>query len=328
MDTLSIIVVSDETSPVRRFELRKLLIKRAAIGAAVFVVMLLGLGIDYVRVRLDNHELASLRKETRERREQVVEFERRMGEVDGRLARLSELERKVRIIANLPGSTASGGEEVTAVGGESESAESDHVHGGQGGLDESFDDVLPAQSTSRLPTIPADADEPQRVSLLQQTAEYLGAVAEGQNTSLAELVHALEGKQNRLASSPSVWPANGWLTSRFGHRISPFTGRRQFHAGLDIAAAPGSPVRATARGKVVFAGDKGPLGRAVTIDHGFGVRTVYGHNQALLVKVGQTVERGEKIASLGNSGRSTGPHLHYAVEVNGKSRNPLDYIFD
>jgi murein DD-endopeptidase MepM/ murein hydrolase activator NlpD len=321
MDTLSLIVVADETQPVRRFQLRKVLIKRAAIGAAIFVVALLGLSIDYVRLRLDNHELASLRAETAERRAQVGAFEKRMGEVDGRLAKLSELERKVRIIANLPGSNAAGGDDVTAV-------EPDLEPGGQGGLDEEFASDLPTSRHSRLPAIPENADVPQRVTLLQKSAEYLGAVADGQGDSLEQLLQSLEGKQDRLASTPSVWPAKGWLTSRFGYRVSPFTNHKQFHSGIDIAGTPGTPILAPARGTVVFAGDDGPLGHSLTIDHGYGVRTVYGHNKELFVKRGEQVERGQKIASLGNTGRSTGPHLHYTVEVGGKTRNPLDYIFD
>jgi murein DD-endopeptidase MepM/ murein hydrolase activator NlpD len=87
-------------------------------------------------------------------------------------------------------------------------------------------------------------------------------------------------------------------------------------------------VIATARGKVRFAGRKGPLGQTVILDHGNGIRTHYGHNSELLVKRGEAVERGQVIASLGNSGRSTGPHLHYTIEVKGKAVNPLDYIFD
>jgi murein DD-endopeptidase MepM/ murein hydrolase activator NlpD len=321
MDTLSLIVVSDHTKPVRRFELRKIWLKRAAIGAGIFAVTLLGLGADYVRLRIDNHELASLRKETVEQRSQVAAFEKKMGEVDGRLAKISELERKVRIIANLPGSVAAGGDEVTPIEPEVEP-------GGQGGGDESYPSEAPVRRNSRLPVIPRDAGVPQRVSLLDKSADYLGAIAEGQGDSLEKLLQSLEGKREKLASSPSIWPSRGWLTSTFGYRISPFTNRQQFHAGIDIAGTPGTDVVAPARGRVVFAGENGPLGNCVTIDHGYGVRTIYGHNQSFYVKVGQVVERGQRIAALGNSGRSTGPHLHYSVEVNGKTRNPLDYIFD
>ena len=85
---------------------------------------------------------------------------------------------------------------------------------------------------------------------------------------------------------------------------------------------------APARGKVVFSGKRGPLGNSLIIDHGYGIRTQYGHNDELMVKKGDEVERGQQVATLGNSGRSTGPHLHYVVEVRGKTRDPLDYIFD
>ena len=323
MDKFSLIVVSDETSPVRRYEIRKDLVRRSLWAAGVSVVLLLGLLVDYVRVRIDNHELDGLRQETVERRQQVAEFQTKLETVDEHLTRLQEFERKVRIIANLPGSAAAGGAEITAV------APGDMDLHGEGGLDEPLDADVPATAgPSRVPKPAGDASVEDRVSLLKRAAEYLGEVAVGQQTNLEQLVNALEGKHDHLASSPSIWPAKGWLTSRYGHRISPFTGRRQFHAGIDIASARGTDVIAPARGRVVFAGPQGPLGNTVILDHGYGVRTHYGHNEELLVKRGQQVERGDRISRLGNTGRSTGPHLHYVVEVNGKTRNPLDYIFD
>ncbi|MHA7840158.1 MAG: M23 family metallopeptidase, partial [bacterium] len=142
------------------------------------------------------------------------------------------------------------------------------------------------------------------------------------------LLGQLEDKREKLVSMPSIWPSRGWLTSRFGPRVSPFTGRRQQHNGIDIAAASGTPIVAPARGRVSFVGRKGPLGNALVLDHGFGVKTVYGHTREIHVRSGETVERGQRIAAIGTSGRSTGPHLHYVVEVNGKARDPLDYIFD
>jgi murein DD-endopeptidase MepM/ murein hydrolase activator NlpD len=142
------------------------------------------------------------------------------------------------------------------------------------------------------------------------------------------LADQLVAKRDRLASTPAIWPAKGWLTSRFGSRVSPFTNRRQFHAGIDIAGERGTDVVASAKGKVVFSGKRGPLGNSVIIDHGHGIRTMYGHSEDLYVKRGETVERGQRIASLGSSGRSTGPHVHYVVEQKGKAVNPLNYIFD
>jgi murein DD-endopeptidase MepM/ murein hydrolase activator NlpD len=166
------------------------------------------------------------------------------------------------------------------------------------------------------------------LSVLQRDARRLGRIAGEREISLAKLLDGLEGKRRHLASTPAIWPTKGWLTSRFGNRVSPFTGARQFHGGIDIAGARGTDVIAPARGKVSFAGKRGPLGRSVTIDHGYGIRTTYGHNDELFVKRGQEIERGQVIASLGSTGRSTGPHLHYVVEVSGKAVNPLNYIFD
>lgn len=322
MDTFSLIVVSDETAPVRRFEIRKDLVRRSAWAAGIAAVLLVGLFIDYVRVRVDNRELDGLRAETIERREQVAEFQTKLQTVDERLTQLQEFERKVRIIANLPGSAGAGGTEVTAVNpGDAALAE--------GGLEEPLDPEVPgAGAPGRIPLPAEEASVEQKVSLLGKAAVYLGEVAEGQELRLDELVKSLEDKRDYLASSPSIWPAKGWLTSRYGNRISPFTGRRQFHAGLDIAGARGTDVIAPARGKIVFSGKRGPMGNSIIIDHGYGVRTQYGHAEELFVKKGAKVERGDKIASLGSTGRSTGPHLHYVVEVDGKTRNPLDYIFD
>jgi septal ring factor EnvC (AmiA/AmiB activator) len=322
MDTFSLIVVSDETSPVRRFEIRKILVKRGIWAAGVVAVLLLALFVDYARMRVDNRELNALRRETVERRQQVADFQDHLKAVDGQLSRLQDFERKVRIIANLPGSAGTGGEEVTAVGNGAAAPQ------GAESFEGAMEGVPAAPAQPRIPEAPADAPEEERVSVLKQAAEYLGEVASYQETTLAELVTALEGKRDYLASSPSIWPAKGWMTSGYGYRISPFTGRRQFHAGLDIAGARGTDVIAPARGKVVFSGTRGPLGKSLIIDHGYGVRTQYGHASELFVKRGDSVERGDKIASLGNTGRSTGPHLHYVVEVKGKTRNPLDYIFD
>ncbi len=322
MDKYSLIVVSDETAPVRRFELPKAWLRRGAAIGIVTTIALLALMVDYVRVRIDNRELDGLRSETIERRAQVAEFQQKLENVDRHLSEIQEFERKIRIIANLPGSAGTGGGEVTAVG---ESGGDLGASGGQGGPESPLD--VPG-APSRLPKIDPDTPEPKRVSLLGEAALYLGEVADGQTANLEELVSALESKRDFLASSPSIWPAQGWLTSRYGYRTSPFTNQRSFHAGIDIAGAIGTEIIAPARGRVVFSGKRGPLGNAVIIDHGYGVRTQYGHNKELFVKKGDQVERGDKIASLGNSGRSTGPHLHYVVEVQGKTRDPLDYIFD
>lgn len=332
MERYSLIVVSDETSPIRRFDVSKTSVRRALqVGVAVAVVVLLGL-VDYARVRYEHPELARLRAENAEQRATIEAFDEKVASVSESLDRIQEFERKVRIIANLPGSVAATGDDPQAT---SPGAAADLSGLAGGGIDvEAVPADLPpfpgassAPATGRSGAPPLATDD-DRISALGTQALRLGRVAEQRLLSLDELVTQLEDKSQKLASSPAIWPTHGWLTSRFGQRISPFTGKRQFHAGIDIAGAAGSDVTATADGKVVFAGKKGPMGRAVIIDHGFGVRTHYGHNEELLVHKGQRVKRGEKIARLGNTGRSTGPHLHYTVEMNGKAVNPLDYIFD
>ena len=131
-----------------------------------------------------------------------------------------------------------------------------------------------------------------------------------------------------LAATPSVTPTKGWVTSGFGYRSSPFTRNREFHRGIDIAGRVGTSVVAPADGRVRFVGSKRSLGNSIVLEHGYGIESLYGHLSELGVKVGQRVRRGEQIGAMGSTGRSTGPHLHYQVEVNGAPVNPRNYILD
>ena len=130
-----------------------------------------------------------------------------------------------------------------------------------------------------------------------------------------------------LESVPNIWPARGRVTSEMGSRPNPFNNRGiEAHTGLDIAVPTGTDVKSTAAGKVIFAGWDGGYGYTVRIDHGYGITTVYAHNSRLLVKIGDSVGRGEVIARSGNTGRSTGPHIHYEVLLNGVYQNPRKYL--
>jgi hypothetical protein len=331
MERYSLIVVADETAPIRRYDILKSVVHRAIWGAGLVVVLLAAGLIDYVSVRSDVPEFEALKVESAQQRERIQGFETTLAELNQKLDSVREFERKVRIIANLPGSAGTGGGGIVEVipgtgGGGDMEAEGgvDAENGPDSGAE--APDAPPAAGEPHAGLSPSDPPHP--VSALSEEALRLGAIAEGRGHSLNELVEALESKHRRLASSPAIWPTKGWLTSRYGYRTSPFTARKQFHGGLDIAGAQGSPIIAPARGKVTYSGKRGPLGLTVILDHGYGVRTFYGHTEKLMVKKGDEVERGQKIATLGSTGRSTGPHLHYVVEVDGKARNPLDYIFD
>ena len=129
-----------------------------------------------------------------------------------------------------------------------------------------------------------------------------------------------------LTSTPTLWPVIGHLTGTFGERMDPFSGEGAFHTGVDISSQYGDGVRVSADGVVIEAGDHAGYGRLVVIDHGFGVTTWYGHLSSFNVIVGQQLRRGDTIGNVGVSGRSTGPHVHYEVRINGAPVNPMRYL--
>jgi murein DD-endopeptidase MepM/ murein hydrolase activator NlpD len=152
-------------------------------------------------------------------------------------------------------------------------------------------------------------------SAVDQVDEYQG---------LLETVKEIKRIQD---ATPSICPVEGGrISSNFGYRQSPFNKRREFHCGLDISSPRGTPVKASADGVVTYCGYKGDLGKTVVIDHGFGIVTHYGHLSEIKTKAGQQVKRGEFIGKVGNTGRSTGPHLHYEVRLNSNPINPQKYI--
>jgi murein DD-endopeptidase MepM/ murein hydrolase activator NlpD len=336
MSKLTVIVVPDEATAVRRYQVSRRLIERGPWIALVVAILVIAESVDYVRLRLDAVEVDRLREQAAQHRGELDTLAGGLASLQDEFDRLLEFERKVRVIADLPGtmveaevpegSTAGlgGGREgpassATASRAGSPAEPESRATGGQGGPEEQ------EAPTGRGAFLPLDE------AVLARTRDgirRLAIRATTQSTSFEDVIEGLEGKRHRLASTPSIWPTQGWVTSGYGYRTSPFTGRRTFHGGLDIASDFGTSVIAPARGRVVFAGRKGPLGKTIAIDHGFGLRTSYGHVAEFYVVKGQKVERGQRIASVGSTGRSTGPHLHYAVEVRGRSVNPSNYIFE
>jgi len=146
------------------------------------------------------------------------------------------------------------------------------------------------------------------------------------DAQISSVRSAVERQQILANATPSIWPTTGWLTSDFGGRVDPFTGGRDYHAGLDISADKGKPVRATADGTINEAGWSGNYGNMVLVRHRFGLSTRYGHLSRLAVTPGQAVRRGDVIGFVGSTGRSTSPHLHYEVLLNGQAINPLRFL--
>lgn len=149
---------------------------------------------------------------------------------------------------------------------------------------------------------------------------------ERQRRELAELRQRVARFLDRQARTPAIWPAAGWLSSLFGPRRHPVTGQYEFHWGVDVAAAMGAPVVATAQGVVTLAGRLGSYGLTVVVDHGYGLRTLYAHLSRIRVRPGQWVARGEVLGMVGSTGLSTGPHVHYEVHREGRPVDPLPFL--
>ena len=158
---------------------------------------------------------------------------------------------------------------------------------------------------------------------LKRTA-LSGAASVGISLGLTR--NSTTGDWLRVSSAPNLWPVEGQITGSFGERIDPFNGEGAFHSGVDISASVGSPVIAPADGIVTFADFQSGYGRAITIDHGHGISTRYGHLSSFAVTAGQYIQRGDTIGYVGLSGRSTGPHLHYEVRINDVPVNPYKYL--
>jgi murein DD-endopeptidase MepM/ murein hydrolase activator NlpD len=177
-------------------------------------------------------------------------------------------------------------------------------------------------------TGPARIDEtPDRAAIGDELDRLTGIVKE-EGANLRALERFLGRATRVLAALPSRWPVRGQVNSDYGSRLSPWSDTSEFHSGLDIGAPVGTPVRAPAPGTVVFAGVHAEYGQTLIVDHGNETKSIYGHLSRLTVAVNQKVERGETIALTGNTGRSSGPHLHYEIQFKGQSVNPTSYLWE
>ena len=298
-DVVTFMCVPGRSGQIRRYSVPRYWIRRASAAGVALSIVIVALSVDYVRARHLLGELEYLREETSEQREQLAAYSEQVGEISEHLARVSQFDRKLRVITNL------------------DPADPLPLPG-IGGVE---NELL---SAADLAGLTRESRHRRMSASFGKLAEAASAEAE----SLMAVITHLENQQARLAATPSITPTRGWITSAFGYRSSPFTGHREIHRGIDIAGRMGTPVIAPADGVVRYAKDRRALGKAISVSHGYGIETIYGHLSEFRVKPGQKIRRGQVIASMGNTGRSTGPHLHYQVEVNGKPVNPQNYILD
>jgi murein DD-endopeptidase MepM/ murein hydrolase activator NlpD len=252
------------------------------------------------KVRLLKQALAQQTDQVTHQRKQIQTFAAEINTLKERLVVLDQFEKKIRVMASINNSN-----------------EHDGLFGVGGSTPEDIN-----------PKIELTQKHNQMLRQMHRQVDQLESASQTKHESMSALLAELERQKNILAHTPTIRPAKGWISSRFGYRVSPFTEKREFHKGLDIANRMGTPIVATADGVVTFIGIKGQLGKVMIIDHGYGVITRFAHiDKALKIK-GELVNRGDVIAQMGNSGRSTGPHLHYEVHLNGVPINPEKYIMN
>lgn len=300
-ESFTLIVVPDRHAEVKRFRLKKQWIFQALATLSVLGLLALGMTSHYFTVVAEAHENPGLRDENLKLKNELAMIREQLEHIGSTLDRVERFDQKLRAMTLL----------------------SD-----------------PQRNLAMGPTAPlpmqASGDQNQFVrskslespAALAQKLDKVSAEATRQEQSLQELQAYFLDQKSMLGSVPSVWPVRGWVTSDFGSRLDPYTSERVMHSGLDISGAHGKEIIAPSDGTVVFAAVEGGYGNVLVIDHGYGVKTRFGHLATIGVKPGEKVKRGQIIAQMGNTGRSTGPHLHYEVRVNGIAQNPRKFILD
>jgi murein DD-endopeptidase MepM/ murein hydrolase activator NlpD len=293
---LNILIFSNESSRVRRLKISGRWIWLFLSSIWVLIIVLVFFATHHFDARKAQGLLSSLKEENQLQKFKLGRLADGMSQLESQVSKIREFDSKLRVVANLdppPPLTSSPSSRI------------------QEGVREKM--ILNGDEAGLLQQIVADL-------------ERLSADARVEQASLKSLEGLLEGKREQLASTPSILPTKGWMSSGFGYRTSPFTGALHMHEGIDISNAIGTPVVAPADGLVVKVGREYGYGKILVINHGRGIVTRYGHLHRIHAKIGQKIRRGDLIAEVGNTGRSTGPHLHYEVKVNKVSVDPRKYI--
>jgi len=302
------VILGSSGAPARQLGISNRLLAVALACGLVVTVALGYLAYGYLRLTSGTGSTAVLvdRIQSQEQeiglqRTQIQKFAVEINHLKNRLMELGSLEKKIRIIAGIDRNE--GRESLFGVGG-----------------------APPEDLNTRVSL--KTQHNPLIREMHHQTGQLREAAAR-QEDNLQALLKSLKNRVNLLAVTPSIRPTSGGVvTCGFGNRQSPFTNLTEFHQGMDIANTKGAPILATAGGTVTFAGEKAFLGQMVVIDHGHGMVTRYAHVQKALVKEGVKVKRGDVIALVGDTGRTTGPHVHYEVVLNGMPVNPEKYILN
>ena len=297
----TVLIVPDDSPKTRKLRVPLWILTRSAVVFAVLLLGAIAATVHYFQVVGEITENKILRDENVQLRSDLKRIRERIAHIGSTLDRVERFDQRLRAITLL-------------------SDPERHLAIGPVGMADADDRDSPSARVM--------LGEPEDPAALRSKLDALSAEAARQEASLQELQAYFEDQKSLLASTPSVWPVRGWVTSDFGPRLDPFTAERIMHKGLDIAAAHGTPIVSPSDGMVIFAGVEGGYGKVLVLDHGYGVKTRFAHMADIEVKVGDRVKRGDHVGLLGNTGRSTGPHLHYEVRVNGVPENPRKFILE
>lgn len=280
------------------FSLERLLV-RVGVGA-VLLAAIIYFSADWLTGILYKSKLNEMQKNYSELSSVIMNLQDRVSTLDSQIDLIEEKDKAVRTYADLPEID----ESVRELG----------IGGVLVGSNSEIDELLPNLEPS-VTTLSMDIDALTRKVKLELS-------------SYEEIYNKVQENSERLKSVPAIRPINGgYLNAGFGYRLDPFDRVNRFHYGQDITVSKGTTVYSPADGIVKVVRYMGGFGKTIKIDHGYGYSTFYAHLSKFNVKVGQKVKRGDIIAYTGNTGRSTGPHLHYEVHYYGKPQNPLDYFF-
>ena len=301
MKKISIVLLPDGTKGVKQIKIPKVFLRIFLLFCISVTGLLAWTFTDYYNIKTESPKRTQLLEENSKQRVQLAALADKIDKINSKMIELIEFDNKLKIIADL------------------EPGEDNTRFLGIGGPDPA---LMDAEYT-------VEKGLKKLVSLYHQSLDNIDTAISVETLEKIELYEFMENQKSMLSCTPSIWPAKGWINNGFGWRKSPFTGEREFHKGLDIAAKKGSPVIAPADGYISTAvANDYSFGNYVTISHGYGFKTRYGHLDKILVKKGQAVKRGDTIGLVGNTGRSTGSHLHYEVFVEGIQVNPKRYIIN
>jgi murein DD-endopeptidase MepM/ murein hydrolase activator NlpD len=325
--TYTILLFSDSADAPKKVVIPGYVLRCGVIVLGLFVMFGTSMLVDYVQLLIEKNQTRWLRTENQYLKEQFKGVEGKLVALETSLERVENFSKKLKLITNV------------------------------GSADRQLELTLPMRSDADPSAQTAPGRWPANIGPIEGyfDKEIYKSPVENSNESLAiqsnystisvrmdkvlrgtelrekeslQLWKDLADKNDILLTTPSIRPASGWISSTFGMRSSPFSGDMSQHKGLDIAADSGTPIVAPASGIVSYASYDEGYGKLISIDHGHGIVTRFGHCSQIYVKVGQQIRRGDVIGAVGSTGRSTGPHLHYEVRLGGVPVNPEKFILE